>query len=104
MPKFGVIFWCDFCRFTPQHAHASKAGIPETSVAATGFSWIERCSQKSRETHGMQGVRSSSLLGSIQETPGPAWVFQFLGLKPEPSRVAFGVICGVISLCRCEAT
>ena len=68
MPKFGVIFWCDFCRFTPQHAHASKAGISETSVAATGFSWIERCSQKSRETHGMQGVRSSSLLGSIQET------------------------------------
>ena len=77
MPKFGVIFWCDFCRFTPQHAHASKAGIPETSVAATGFSWIERCSQKSRETHGMQGVRSSSLLGSIEESQARPGFFCF---------------------------
>ena len=81
MPKFGVIFWCDFCRFTPQHAHASKAGIPETSVAATGFSWIERCSQKSRETHGMQGVRSSSLLGSIELNPEPDWVLTLFNSK-----------------------
>ena len=44
----------------------------------------------------MQGVRSSSLLGSILENPFPDWVFDFLSCLDRSSKSNFGVIFGVI--------
>ena len=43
----------------------------QTLVTATDISSILKASRKLSCLHGMQGVRSSSLLGSIQEKPSP---------------------------------
>ena len=40
MPKFGVISWCDFRLFLPQHAAAVKGVISLMPCAAVGFAGL----------------------------------------------------------------
>ena len=56
------------------------------SISATGVRASRRKrSQSCQYFHGMQGVRSSSLLGSIDEIPSIGGDFQYLGISDSPS-------------------
>ena len=60
-----MISWCDFCYYLPLLAVAGEADISRNPCAAKDPACFRLGFRSSPEGHGMQGVRSSSLLGSI---------------------------------------
>ena len=65
--------------------------VAQKAVTATGVSSILKASRKLSCLHGMQGVRSSSLLGSILQSPVSGWAF--LCLRSVAQRCDFAGWC-----------